>query len=699
MTNKQPPPLPVVAKRSKSFDPKDFGRYTLLKRLAVGGMAEVYLARQSGVMGFEKFVVIKKILSHLAEDNTFVNMFIDEARLAARLNHHNIVQIYDLGRIDDSLYIAMEYIIGESLGTLRKESYKVKQIMPAPIAAKIISGVCESLHYAHTLTGKDGGHLGIVHRDVTPPNILVTYEGGVKLVDFGIAKATTMSQKTNTGTLKGKWGYFSPEQCTGGKIDHRSDIFSLGVVLYELVTNKRCFKIGGEFTILKRIVEDDPVAPRAINPKINSDLEFIIEKSLQKDPDDRYTTAQEMQRDLERYLNTIPSSPGSFEISTYMKSLFPKRFKYKQNIEQVLVKQGVDTHNLSKLLDNIESEKESSSSIPYAEEASESFIEKNESTNLSTVHITNIKNNQGKSFFESLIGNRAASIITAFGILGIIILVSYLNSPNNNQDFLTNKNNENFRNRNQINNRNLENNSLKEIDPDPQLSDIAIENVINEENKEWFMDENSIIIDDTNTSKNNNKSNEPLGVKYTKYGETKGNLKAIINPKKRNNKLKIVSIKQKAYLDLVSEPSGGIVLINNKRIEKRTPIRKLELKPGIQHKIVIKKDGYKQWQGILKLSAGELNPLSVNLEPLPLSYGFLTINTKPWSEIYLGSNKLGITPISKIRLPAGKHILKAVNKDLGIDEKLEVRIIGNETTIKKVKLQKPFANSIPNENP
>jgi serine/threonine protein kinase len=192
-----------------------YGKYQLLKRLALGGMAEIWLAKQTGTQGFEKLVVIKRILEQLADDSEFVQMFLDEARLAASLTHPNVVQIFDLGKLDKSYYIAMEFIAGHDLLATMKKAGKAKALLPAEISARIIASACEGLHYAHTRKDRKGSPLHIVHRDVSPANILVTYEGTVKIVDFGIAKAESHSAKTRAGRLKGKFSYMSPEQIQG----------------------------------------------------------------------------------------------------------------------------------------------------------------------------------------------------------------------------------------------------------------------------------------------------------------------------------------------------------------------------------------------------------------------------------------------------------------------------------------------------
>jgi serine/threonine-protein kinase len=238
------------------------GRYQLLKRIAVGGMAEIYVAKQTGVEGFEKLVVIKKILPQFARDPYFIKMFLNEARLAARLTHPNIAHIYDLGYAAGVYFIAMEYIHGENLSGITFACRKQKHTIPLEHALKMVSQICEGLQYAHAKTNVQGKPLGIVHRDISPQNILISYEGMVKLVDFGVAKATTLyDEDTHAGQIKGKLAYMSPEQVRGEKMDSRADLFSLGIVLWELATGKRLFGRFEPAVILQKIDEGEIPPP------------------------------------------------------------------------------------------------------------------------------------------------------------------------------------------------------------------------------------------------------------------------------------------------------------------------------------------------------------------------------------------------------------------------------------------------------
>ncbi len=321
---------------SPSIGPvRRFGAYTLVKKLATGGMAEIWLARQRGLAGFNRFVVIKKILSHLAEQKTFRDMFLDEARTCAALSHPNIVQVYDLGRVDESYFIAMEFISGENLAAIAWRGMKRSHPFPPYYAARVIADACKALHYAHHLKGTDGHPLHIVHRDISPQNILVTYEGEVKIVDFGIAKAASKSEVTKTGMLKGKFSYMSPEQCLGSAVDNRSDIFALGILLYELCTGKRLFKHESELMILEMITKRSVVAPSQVAASISAGLEDIIMKALEKDPRRRFQNSQEMQFALEEYLRDEGHQTTNADIAAYMRGLFADKIEEKRKLKEI----------------------------------------------------------------------------------------------------------------------------------------------------------------------------------------------------------------------------------------------------------------------------------------------------------------------------------------------------------------------------
>jgi serine/threonine-protein kinase len=301
---------------------QQYGKYVLLDRLAIGGMAEIFLARQTGLEGFEKPVVLKRIRPHLSDKKSFVKMFLNEAKLAAQLNHHNVVQILDLGKVGDSYFIAMEYLFGRDMRRVVPKAELQGISFPIVYACKIASQVLEGLFYAHQKTDARGMPLGIVHRDVTPENIFVTFDGGVKILDFGIAKAANIVEQTRAGEIKGKLSYMSPEQCAGRSLDHRSDLFSIGVVLYEWVTGFKLFTGESDVAVLKSITDGKIYRPSYFKADVPEAVEQILMRALEKNPDDRYQSAWEMQFELDRFLANNEFTPSNNHLATFVKQLF-----------------------------------------------------------------------------------------------------------------------------------------------------------------------------------------------------------------------------------------------------------------------------------------------------------------------------------------------------------------------------------------
>ena len=275
--------------------PPQFGKYQLVERLGVGGMAEVWKARVVGPQGFARTVVVKRVLRHLAQDPAFVKMFFAEARLSARLTHTNVVQVFELGEVDGEYFLAMEYVRGKDL-TAVNGSRVGKAPLPIGFGAYVIREVCRALGYMHELTDDDGRPLLLVHRDVSPSNVMIGFDGGVKLLDFGIAKALSDAneQRTVTGTLKGKFGYMSPEQVDGHTADHRADLFAAGIMLHEVLTNKRLFKGGSDIQTLALVREAKVTPPSWNNPEVPPELDAICLRALARDPAERYQSCAEL---------------------------------------------------------------------------------------------------------------------------------------------------------------------------------------------------------------------------------------------------------------------------------------------------------------------------------------------------------------------------------------------------------------------
>ncbi len=301
-----------------------FGKYLLLDRVAVGGMAEVFLAKSFGIEGFERFVAIKRILPTMAEDEDFIEMFVDEAKIAGQLTHANIVPIYELGKIGESHYIAMEYVWGKDLLQIMNRFRRMRRRPSPAMVAFVGIKICEGLDYAHHKTDRQGRPLNLIHRDVSPQNILVSYDGHVKVIDFGIAKAASRTTKTQAGVLKGKFGYMSPEQVRGLPIDLRSDVFALGTCLHEFTTGERLFLGESDFTTLEKVRNADVRPPSSVVQGVPPELDQIIMKALARDPEDRWQTAGEMQEALQQFLATQRPPFGTSKLAQWMRSAFGK---------------------------------------------------------------------------------------------------------------------------------------------------------------------------------------------------------------------------------------------------------------------------------------------------------------------------------------------------------------------------------------
>ena len=275
-----------------------FGKYTLIARLATGGMGEIFLARLDGVAGFEKIVVIKRVLPHLAGEDRFIAMLLDEARIAARLSHPNICQVQELGEVEGEYYIAMEYLEGVTMADLLRRMSRQGHVIDPRLAVAMVMQACEGLHAAHELLDRNGQPTNLVHRDVSPSNVFITTAGMVKILDFGIAKTPDRLSRTRTGAVKGKWAYMSPEQILRQPMDRRSDIFSLGIVLFESLTGWRLYHNPSEYQICRAITETDAPSIRNFQPALPEALAQVVSRALARDPAQRFATARDLSKAL-----------------------------------------------------------------------------------------------------------------------------------------------------------------------------------------------------------------------------------------------------------------------------------------------------------------------------------------------------------------------------------------------------------------
>lgn len=311
-----------------------FGPYILIDRIATGGMGEIFLARLEREEGFQKLLVIKRMLPHLNSNQEFITMFNNEARIAAQLNHQNIVHVFDFGKADDFHFICMEYLRGEDLRSLLARARELNQPLPPGLCCRIVAACCQGLHYAHNMVDMQGVPLNLIHRDVSPQNILISFEGEVKLTDFGLAKAHATYCESVSGVLKGKYSYMTPEQVNGLKLDHRSDIFSLGAVYYEMLTGEKLFDLDEEGVMytLNRIGQVDADAALKDEPRIPAALKPILSRALARNREERYATALEMQGAVNRVCVEGGWNAGNTELGNYLKTIFADKYESTQAI-------------------------------------------------------------------------------------------------------------------------------------------------------------------------------------------------------------------------------------------------------------------------------------------------------------------------------------------------------------------------------
>ncbi len=337
-----------------------FGRYGLLGRLAYGGMAEIFLAREQMRSGPARHVVVKRILPHVADDESFVHMFIDEARLAARLQHPAICHVFEFGQTSGSYFIAMEWVDGVSLAKLiRRGRDQLPGGLPPSIVAKIGSQIAEALHYAHCAGDENGQPLHIVHRDVSPQNIMLGYRGGTKLLDFGVARSAAQISKTGLGIVKGKLNYLAPELCRGDTFDGRADVYSLGVCMWEALAGRPLFKRATEFETLRAICDDAVPSLSAVRTDVDPALDAIIQRAVAKDIGARFQSADEVREALEGYLRDAGRSVAPSAISSLLQSLFASEVEAGPTLESPLRNDGIIPVSASNPPPSLQYEKQS----------------------------------------------------------------------------------------------------------------------------------------------------------------------------------------------------------------------------------------------------------------------------------------------------------------------------------------------------
>lgn len=694
---------------------KKFGKYLLLKKIATGGMAEIFLARMRGIAGFSRDVCIKRIHRHLSEEGDFIKMFLDEARLMAYLNHPNIVSVYEFGKVGNAYYLALEYIHGVSLAQLIKKSRGVK----LEHAIKIVSDVCAALHYAHNLKDKTGKPLNIVHRDVSPQNVLISYEGAVKMIDFGVAKATTQLHETRAGTFKGKYAYMSPEQCKGEEIDHRSDIFAVGIVLYETLTGKGLFHRENIFDTMEAVLNLNPPPVRRLFPSYPPEIDQIIAKAMAKDREKRYQTAEEMQLALEEVAVKYKLHSTPLLLSRYIKELFKEEIEGEEEVEEEIsllkeveevsdedVELFVSSGTLESKIPPIPI-KEEQKPVSESEESLKEWSEEEEDPTIamsskpplinelvpSEIGAQEVKlppslqpveeKEEGIKLLasdqsisvkeEQAVKKRSFSLfwITLNIILLVLItgsvLFVWLKTDLLKRIFKRETTSELFSQsktkkivgveRVKETNGGTKDMVVKAIDK-KEGSSHDIEHI-----KQDTVDTQFIIAFDDKDIKVDNKSPPEEFVFQTPIVE----------------KLD----KSKGLLNIITNPDKADVWIDGKKLVEVTPIIGYELASG-EHIVKIYKNGFKGWTQKVYVKGGEENLVEVSLEKIiqaevvEKGEGTLFLDTLPYSEVFIHNKSYGYTPITDLKLKANTYNLTFKLPDGAIVKK-RITLKANET--------------------
>jgi eukaryotic-like serine/threonine-protein kinase len=669
-----------------------FGQYELIRRIATGGMAEIFLAKQTGISGFERMLVIKRILPHLAENKEFITMFLDEARIAAQLTHPNVVQIYDLGRLpnpeaglrnQDSYYIAMEYIHGEDIRKIYNQEVAREARIPFEYACHIIAQAAAGLDYAHRKVDISGQPLGLVHRDISPQNLLVTYDGHIKIVDFGVAKAANKMAQTRSGVLKGKYSYMSPEQAQGLKIDARTDIFALATVLYEITCGVRLFKRENELETLHAVIACDVTAPSKIDPSYPPALERIVMKALSKNPSKRHQSAGDLARDLDDYVQSLAQTLTARDVAGYMQDLFADKLAEELLIGQdgMWEEEHTDDHRKAeqkrdraisgtKVMEDDQEEPRESTKIDRGSEPSGRRLDKAQEeaeTQASGSHSQSRSRSGSRESggWSQVSGQRSGSRDTR------------RDEPRDEQDF----------------DMSLATDAATRAKPFQRLDDLP-QTVLS-----------GSAVGKRAAATPADKHKKKIGIAIT---VASGALILLLVLALAGA---FDGVQKPGPVTFSSRPEGATIFVDGMRVEEgRTPLTLERALPLGPHKVRYQLDGYDSVEGNLQLGAGAPSTFELDLKPslpaptaaaitretekpavaksdpkraeksesAPKGTGSVSVNARVAMKIYEGKTLLGATPLQKT-LPAGKHALRAVHDLTGWSETRAVEIVPNET--------------------
>ncbi len=641
------------------FAPEAFGKYYLIDRIAMGGMAEIFRAKSFGHGGFENLVVIKRILAHLSVNDQFVRMFMDEAKVSAVLQAANIVRIYDFGKIRENYFIAMECVEGKDVKLLLRKLAERRKPLPREFAVYIAMEAAKGLDYAHKRTAINGQPLNIVHRDVSPSNILVSYTGEVKVADFGIVKAANCAEDTGAGMLKGKFEYMSPEQANGADLDRRSDIFALGIILHEMLTGRRLFKTDSEIKTLERVKRADVDPPSATNPTVPARLDEIVSKALDREPDRRYQDARELHADLLDFL--YPASPDLTQqsLSHWMRELFADEMETERSRTEsgsAIARQMHESQPDTDLEPDFDGgTRTPTQAAPLLPPKPQSRLPIVVAVSLIGVLALTLA---GVIGWNAMHPGQVQTVTVATEVKPTTGGISLKITPDSASVLLDGKPAGSGATV-----------SLKEIPPGDHVVSVAAPGFVTHEEKVTVEAGDRVRLQINLDAEHVNVPTPPSQNNQVHTGNT---------PPPQNVQAPPTV---KAVAQFTSSPSGADVFVDGRLVGK-TPVSWDGGSPGNRYGVEYRLAGYDSAKFNASLpDSGGNTPFDRNLSEKAQGTGKVNINVSgnQWGDIYIDGNKVGTTPKFGYELPAGRYSVRILNKESGLDQTKAVVISAGQT--------------------
>ncbi|MFC1611202.1 protein kinase [Myxococcota bacterium] len=681
-----------------------FGRYLLERRLAMGGMAEVFLGRIEGPEGFQKKVVVKRILPHLQHDDNHVKMFLDEARLAARFDHPNLIQVYELARIEDQYCLAMEYIEGEDVAAILDESLRLSRAIPIDIAVYIVGCAAEGLHYVHELTTETGDALNVVHRDISPANIIVTWRGGIKIVDFGIAKHEISTSQTVAGTLKGKFSYMSPEQARGEPVDRRSDIFSLGTILYELLTVTPCFAGSNQIEILDNVINARFNPVREVRPEVPKSLETVLSRMLTVKRTSRFSTADDVRGELKDFMAET-NMPTPSDVGSFLGNLFGRPSKKVpnrvataiQDFDEVPVTDEFSSPDMIANEDSyrmlMESQQVHIDTLKGPEPDTDVGKALNKGTDIepfdipSQLHKSPALGKRRRSTLSKVVDRlreprywpttlliiATAMALSAFGL--VMVYRASLGMPWQPQAILGE----------------LIDSGAPGPDPGEEIGAGTLQILTEPPGAVVTIDGE---VHDAQTPLT--VDNLSVGISHHVVIDLVGYNKITKKVTLSESGLQTLTLTLKplsetgegSQITVASDPPGATIYVDSTETPHVTPAT-LEFDAGVEVEISAQLKGYyPKPQKIITPAAGDQMEVTIPLNKAVGKTGLLDLDSEPRTEVTIAGRRAGSTPVRRHKLPAGTVVIQLRNRKLGLSKTLRLEIASGEILRRRVVFKK-----------